>query len=105
VLAHPAHPYTRRLLSAVPVPDPARRYRPRAALPTAPEPPALLLPVGHTPRRGRMTEVTPGHLVAADTDSAFHFAAALVDGRPGAPLADSLPAAEVQDHRNKNPVT
>jgi peptide/nickel transport system ATP-binding protein len=102
VLAHPAHPYTRRLLSAVPVPDPARRHRPRAALPPAPPPPALLLPMGQHPPRGRMTEVAPGHLVAADTDSAFHFAAALANG---APPAGRLPAAEVQQQRKGNPVS
>ena len=31
VLRNPAHPYTRRLVSAVPVPDPARQAERRAA--------------------------------------------------------------------------
>ncbi|MDP2085212.1 MAG: ABC transporter ATP-binding protein [Gemmobacter sp.] len=77
VLASPAHAYTRRLLAAVPVPDPARRDRVRAALPPLPEPPALLLPRGQHPPRGRMAEVAPGHWVLAESDSAYRFAAAL----------------------------
>jgi peptide/nickel transport system ATP-binding protein/glutathione transport system ATP-binding protein len=77
VLAHPAHPYTRRLLAAVPVPDPARRHRLRAVLPPLAEPPALLLPQGELPPRGRMAEVAPGHWVLADSDPVFRFAAAL----------------------------
>jgi oligopeptide/dipeptide ABC transporter ATP-binding protein len=32
LLAHPAHPYTRALIDAVPVPDPARRLHPRPVL-------------------------------------------------------------------------
>lgn len=49
VLAHPARPYTRRLMAAVPVPDPAPRHRPRAVLRPLAEPPALLLPAASAP--------------------------------------------------------
>ncbi len=63
VLRNPQHPYTRRLLSAVPVPDPARRGRVRAvALSVAP--PKLTFPVGQHPARNPLVEVSPGHFVA-----------------------------------------
>jgi peptide/nickel transport system ATP-binding protein/glutathione transport system ATP-binding protein len=68
VLAEPAHPYTRRLLAAVPVPDPARRDRARPALPPAPEPPALLLPFGQVPPRAALHEIAPGHFILEGTD-------------------------------------
>ena len=77
VLANPAHPYTRRLLAAVPVPDPARRHRTRAVLPPLAEPPTLLLPRGQRPPRGKMAEVAPHHWVLADSEPAYRFAAAL----------------------------
>jgi ABC-type glutathione transport system ATPase component len=53
VLAAPAHAYTRALLSAVPVPDPARRGRPRNAAPQGDEP------------AGPLAEIAPGHWVAS----------------------------------------
>ena len=52
VLNDPVHPYTRALLSAVPVPDPSRTRGKLEKIDT------VKLP------RGRLAEVAPGHLVA-----------------------------------------
>ena len=65
VFGDPRHPYTRRLLAAVPVPDPSRRERPKARLPGAP-PPSPIRPRGETPARLVLRDVGGGHLVAAD---------------------------------------
>ncbi len=53
VLSAPAHVYTRALLSAVPLPDPARRGRPRIAV-----------PMGSYPA-GPLVEIAPNHWVAS----------------------------------------
>jgi ABC-type glutathione transport system ATPase component len=53
VLAAPAHAYTRALLSAVPLPDPARRGRSRIAVPRGDGP------------VGPLAEIAPGHWVAS----------------------------------------
>ncbi len=63
VLRNPQHPYTRRLLSAVPVPDPARRGRARP-LSLSVAPPNLTYPAGQQPAANPLSEVSPGHLVA-----------------------------------------
>ena len=62
VLDDPRHPYTRRLLDAVLVPDPDRR---RGSFPIADgEVPSPIHPVGQAPDRVTMTDVGDGHLVA-----------------------------------------
>jgi peptide/nickel transport system ATP-binding protein len=61
VLHDPRHPYTKRLLAAVPVPDPQRA---RAQLPPAPEAPSPVLPLDATMRRVTLTAVADGHRVA-----------------------------------------
>jgi len=62
VFGAPAHTYTRGLLAAVPVPDPAVR---RAALAVAVRDiPSPLYPLGHSPVRKPMREVDAGHFVA-----------------------------------------
>jgi peptide/nickel transport system ATP-binding protein len=64
VFGDPRHPYTRRLLAAVPVPDPARR-RARPAVEEG-ELPSPLRPPGYVPPTRRYEEAGPGHLVLAD---------------------------------------
>ncbi|GJD51835.1 Oligopeptide transport ATP-binding protein OppF [Methylobacterium crusticola] len=61
---NPVHPYTRALLGAVPVPDPAAE---RARLRAASAAPAPAIPEG-----GVLTEVAPGHWVAASKPEDHH---------------------------------
>ncbi len=63
VLAAPRHPYTQRLLAAVPRPEPGRL---RPALPEAPPPPPVVLRAGARPARAPLVAVGPGHLAAID---------------------------------------
>ncbi len=53
VLAEPLHLYTRALLAAAPIPDPAKRGRVRIAVPIAPQ------------NSGPLVEAAPGHWVAS----------------------------------------
>jgi peptide/nickel transport system ATP-binding protein len=63
VLYDPRHPYTRRLLDAVPVADPAARFRRRDIAPA--EIASPLRPAGWEPPLRRYDEVAPGHFVMA----------------------------------------
>jgi peptide/nickel transport system ATP-binding protein len=63
VFDRPQHPYTRKLLSAVPIPDPARRATKRTIADDEIKSP-LRAPDYQPPVR-RYREVTPGHFVHA----------------------------------------
>ncbi|QUJ68959.1 ABC transporter ATP-binding protein [Photobacterium sp. GJ3] len=61
VLESPCHPYTKRLLSAVPVADPNHQ---RVNIPMTGDIPSPVRLVGHEPARLVYTELAPGHYVA-----------------------------------------
>lgn len=61
VFENPSHPYTRKLLAAVPVADPRERRLDRAL--NADEIPSPVKPVGFEPDLQAMEEVEPGHFV------------------------------------------
>jgi peptide/nickel transport system ATP-binding protein len=61
IIENPQHPYTKRLMAAVPVPDPARRAV-RRGLTTTELPSSLRLP-DYVPPPRRYHEVAPDHLV------------------------------------------
>ena len=65
VLANPQHPYTAKLIGAVPVPDPARRVK-RGGLMTE-EIASPVRPLGFAPEHKPMLEVGPGHFVHASS--------------------------------------
>ena len=67
IFGDPRHPYTRRLIDAVPVPDPTHVRPPRPRL--SGEPPSPLRRLGDPPTRVTLRDVGGGHLVAEETMS------------------------------------
>jgi len=61
VLHRPRHPYTQRLLSAVPIPDPARRHL--RAVRAARDIPSPIRKVGDNPQVPQLVQVAAGHFV------------------------------------------
>ncbi|TIT55612.1 MAG: ABC transporter ATP-binding protein, partial [Mesorhizobium sp.] len=64
VFSNPRHPYTKRLIEAVPVPDPARRRNRFARLDQ--EIPSATCRIGEAPLKLALSDVGDGHLVAAE---------------------------------------
>jgi glutathione transport system ATP-binding protein len=62
IFENPQHAYTRKLMAAVPVADPARRNRSRPLLQG--EIPSPVHPVGYEPEVQALVEVAAGHFVA-----------------------------------------
>ncbi|WP_082988390.1 dipeptide ABC transporter ATP-binding protein [Bordetella bronchialis] len=61
VFEDPRHPYTRKLMQAVPVPDPSRRREIRVDNAELPSP---VRPLGYEPEVPPLEQVGPGHFVA-----------------------------------------
>ena len=64
VMENPLHPYTRRLIDAVAIPDPARRHLRRSQPPSE-----LMNPIrdlGFVAPKRRYREASPGHFVRED---------------------------------------
>ncbi|MCB1385897.1 MAG: ABC transporter ATP-binding protein [Nitratireductor sp.] len=61
IFDNPQHPYTKRLISAVPIPDPA--YRGRRRFTSNDEIKSAIRPLDYLPPVRRYIEVEPGHLV------------------------------------------
>lgn len=67
IFEHPQHPYTRKLLAAVPVAEPGRLIDPRLIQGEIPSP---VRKVGHEPDILKLIEVSPGHRVAQSAAAA-----------------------------------
>ncbi len=64
IFENPTHPYTKKLLSAVPVADPKLRRSERSL--AVDEIPSAVRPLDYTPPPVAFEEVGPGHMIAVD---------------------------------------
>ena len=64
VFGNPQHPYTQRLLDAVPIPDPTRERT--TYLRAASEPPSPMRRIGDPVPRLMLTDIGGGHLIAPE---------------------------------------
>ena len=64
IFGNPQHPYTRRLINAVPIPDPTHKRAPSPRLST--EVPSPLHPLGQHPTRVVLRDIGDGHFVGAE---------------------------------------
>jgi peptide/nickel transport system ATP-binding protein len=62
IFGNPQHPYTRRLIEAVPIPDPTHKRA--AGVRLTGDIPSPVHPIGSGPTRAALTDVGQGHLVA-----------------------------------------
>jgi peptide/nickel transport system ATP-binding protein len=69
VFGNPQHPYTRRLLEAVPIPDPARRHEKHRISNEELKSPIRAL--DYVPPERLYREVSPGHMVQVWENSDF----------------------------------
>lgn len=65
IFENPSHPYTKKLLSAVPVADPRLRRTDRSL--NVDEIPSAVRPLGYTPPPISYHEIGPGHMVAVES--------------------------------------
>jgi glutathione transport system ATP-binding protein len=70
IFENPQHPYTKRLMAAVPIADPSRRHLKRALLEG--EVPSPIRAVGDDPVVAPLVEVGPGHFVARHPVGDYH---------------------------------
>ena len=61
IIENPQHPYTKKLITAVPAPDPARRRLRRGI--SNDEVPSSMRPADYVPQQRLYREVAPGHVV------------------------------------------
>jgi glutathione transport system ATP-binding protein len=62
IISHPAHPYTKKLIDAVPIADPNNRKKREL---TAGEIPSTIRPLDYVHQRKPWNEVAKGHFVLA----------------------------------------